>query len=92
MSTYELLGPAVLRTPYVLLAASGCGGAPALLLFGAVSLGPLAGVSLFFVLWYCYRIIVYRYRDRITEIVSVRYYRIVIERYYRSFRYDIQFQ
>ena len=49
--------------------------------FGVVSPGPLAGVSLFVVLSY-------RYRN--TEIVSVRYYRIIIERYYRNIRYDIQ--
>ena len=54
--------------------------APALLLFDAVSAGPLAGVSLSVILWYRYRIIVYRYRYRITEIVSVICFRIAIER------------
>ena len=53
--------------------------APAVLLFGAVFPSPLAGVSLFIVPSY-YRIIVYRYRFRTIDIVSVRYDRIVIER------------
>ena len=70
-----------------LRAASGCArvwGPPVLLLFGAVYLGPLPGVSL---LYRFYRIgLVYRfivigtYRHRTSEIVSLRYYRIVIER------------
>ena len=64
---------------------------PALLLFGAVSPAPSAGASILIVVSYRYRIIVYRYRYRIAGIISVRCYRIVIERYNnRNFRYDIQ--
>ena len=66
--------------PYVLLAASGCGGwgAPALLLFGAVSTSPLAGV-LSALSYDRYRITGYRYRCRIAEMVSRRYHRIDVD-------------
>ena len=63
------------------------GGSPSLL-FVAVSPVPQAGVRLFIVLSYRYRLSFYRYR--IIETFSMRYCRFFIERYYRKFRYDIQ--
>jgi len=62
-------------------AANGCGevwGAPVLLLFGAMSPGPLPGVSLFIVFFRIvitssfYRLSFYRYPYRSIEIGSVR--------------------
>ena len=89
--TSELLGPAVLRrTTYVLLAASDCDWV--LLLSCCLALCPLTTWQAFhiIVLSYRYRTIACRSRYRITAVVSVWYYRIVIEQLHRNFRYDIQ--
>ena len=91
ISTSELLGPAVLRrTTYVLLAASDCDWV--LLLSCCLALCPLTTWQAFhiIVLSYRYRTIACRSRYRITAVVSVWYYRIVIEQLHRNFRYDIQ--
>ena len=67
----------------------GGGGSPSSL-FVAVSPVPQGGVRPFIVLSYRYRLLFYRYRYRIVEPLSLRYYRFFIEWYYRNFRYYIQ--
>ena len=64
------------------------GGSPSLLV--AVSPVPQGGVRPLIVLSYRYRLSFYRHRYRIIETLSMRYYGLFIERFYRKFRYDIQ--